>query len=212
MVTSAAYAQDITVTGTVTDASTEETVIGASVQLKGSTTVYAMTDDLGGYSITVPSNGVLVVSFLGYKTVEIPVNGRTTIDVALEFEAEMLEDVVVVAYGTARKEATTGSVATVSGDVIGEAPVTSVDKMLTGKMAGVQVTASSGQPGASSEIRIRGISSINAGNDPLWVVDGIPVMTGNYSYFTNTGNAIASINPNDIESITVLKDAAESSW
>ena len=211
MVTSAAFAQDITVTGTVTDASTEETVIGASVQLKGSTTVYAMTDDLGGYSITVPSNGVLVVSFLGYKTVEIPVNGRTTIDVALEFEAEMLEDVVVVAYGTARKEATTGSVATVSGDVIGEAPVTSVDKMLTGKMAGVQVTASSGQPGASSQIRIRGISSINAGNDPLWVVDGIPVMTGNYSYFTNTGNAIASINPNDIESITVLKDAAAAS-
>ena len=211
MVTAAAYAQDITVTGTVTDASTDETVIGASVQLKGSTTVYAMTDDLGGYSITVPSNGVLVVSFLGYKTVEIPVNGRTNIDVALEFEAEMLEDVVVVAYGTARKEATTGSVATVTGDVIAESPVTSVDKMLSGKMAGVQVTASSGQPGASSQIRIRGISSINAGNDPLWVVDGIPVMTGNYSYFTNTGNAIASINPNDIESITVLKDAAAAS-
>ena len=211
VVTAAAYAQDITVTGTVTDASTDETVIGASVQLKGSTTVYAMTDDLGGYSITVPSNGVLVVSFLGYKTVEIPVNGRTSIDVALEFEAEMLEDVVVVAYGTARKEATTGSVATVSGDVIAESPVTSVDKMLSGKMAGVQVTASSGQPGASSQIRIRGISSINAGNDPLWVVDGIPVMTGNYSYFTNTGNAIASINPNDIESITVLKDAAAAS-
>ena len=209
--TSAAFAQDITVTGTVSDASTQETVIGASVQLKGSTTVYAMTDDLGYYSINVPSNGVLVVSFLGYKTVEIPVNGRSRIDVALEFEAEMLDDVVVIAYGTARKEANTGSVATVTGDVIAESPVTSVDKMLSGKMAGVQVTASSGQPGASSEIRIRGISSINAGNDPLWVVDGIPVMTGNQSYFTNTGNAIASINPNDIESITVLKDAAAAS-
>ena len=170
-----------------------------------------MTDDLGYYSLNVPSNGVLVVSFLGYKTVEIPVNGRSRIDVALELEAEMLEDVVVIAYGTARKEANTGSVATVTGDVIAESPVTSVDKMLSGKMAGVQVTASSGQPGASSEIRIRGISSINAGNDPLWVVDGIPVMTGNQSYFTNTGNAIASINPNDIESITVLKDAAAAS-
>ena len=211
MATSAAFAQDITVTGTVTDATTQETVIGAAVQLKGSTTVYAMTDDLGYYSINVPSNGVLVVSFLGYKTVEIPVNGRSRIDVALELEAEMLEDVVVIAYGTARKEANTGSVATVTGDVIAESPVTSVDKMLSGKMAGVQVTASSGQPGASSEIRIRGISSINAGNDPLWVVDGIPVMTGNQSYFTNTGNAIASINPNDIESITVLKDAAAAS-
>ena len=211
MATSAAFAQDITVTGTVTDATTQETVIGAAVQLKGSTTVYAMTDDLGYYSLNVPSNGVLVVSFLGYKTVEIPVNGRSRIDVALELEAEMLEDVVVIAYGTARKEANTGSVATVTGDVIAESPVTSVDKMLSGKMAGVQVTASSGQPGASSEIRIRGISSINAGNDPLWVVDGIPVMTGNQSYFTNTGNAIASINPNDIESITVLKDAAAAS-
>ena len=199
VVTATAMAQDIRVTGTVTDASTQETVIGAAVQLKGSTTVYAMTDDLGYYSLNVPSNGVLVVSFLGYKTVEIPVNGRSQIDVALELEAEMLEDVVVIAYGTARKEANTGSVATVTSDVIAEAPVTSVDKMLTGKMAGVQVTASSGQPGASSEIRVRGISSINAGNDPLWVVDGIPVMTGNQSYFTNTGNAIASINPNDID-------------
>ena len=170
-----------------------------------------MTDDLGAYSINVPSNGVLVVSFLGYATQEMPVNGRKTIDFALQTDSELLEDVVVVAYGTARKEANTGSVATVSGDVIAESPVSSVDKMLAGKMAGVQVTASSGQPGASSEIRIRGISSINAGNEPLWVVDGIPVMTGNYSYFTNTGNAIAAVNPNDIESITILKDAAAAS-
>ena len=170
-----------------------------------------MTDDLGSYSISVPSNGVIVISFMGYAPLEIPVNGRTRIDAVLETDSELLQDVVVVAYGTARKEATTGSVSTVTSDVIAEAPVTSVDKALSGKMAGVQVTASTGQPGASSEIRIRGISSINAGNDPLWVVDGIPVMTGNQSYFTNTGNAIASINPNDIESITVLKDAAAAS-
>ncbi len=211
LVVSSAYAQDIEVTGTVTDASTGETIIGAAVQLQGSTTVYAMTDDLGNFSITVPSDGVLIVSFLGFRTQAIPVNGRANIDVALELEAEMLEDVVVVAYGVARKEATTGSVATVTGDVIGESPVTSVDNMLAGKLAGVSVSSSSGQPGANSEIRIRGISSINAGNDPLWVVDGIPVMTGNQSYFTNTGNAMAAINPNDIESITVLKDAAAAS-
>ena len=92
-VTAAAFAQDITVTGTVTDASTGETIIGASVVLKGSTTVWAMTDDLGQYSLTVPSNGVLEVSFLGYSTLEIPVNGRTTIDVALEMDAEMLAEV-----------------------------------------------------------------------------------------------------------------------
>lgn len=205
------YAQDITVHGTVLDGSTGETIIGAAVQLQGSTTVYTMTDDLGNFTLTVPSDGVLVVSFLGFRTQAVPVNGRTEIEINLALEAEMLDDVVVIAYGTARKEANTGSVATVTGDAIAEAPVTSVDKMLSGKMAGVQVTASSGQPGASSEIRIRGISSINAGNDPLWVVDGIPVMTGNQSYFTNTGNAIAAINPNDIESITVLKDAAAAS-
>ena len=192
------YAQDITVHGTVLDGSTGETIIGAAVQLQGSTTVYTMTDDLGNFTLTVPSDGVLVVSFLGFRTQAVPVNGRTEIEINLALEAEMLDDVVVIAYGTARKEANTGSVATVTGDAIAEAPVTSVDKMLSGKMAGVQVTASSGQPGASSEIRIRGISSINAGNDPLWVVDGIPVMTGNQSYFTNTGNAIAAINPNDI--------------
>ena len=211
MAGTALYAQDLTVTGTVTDASTGETIIGAAVQLQGSTTVYAMTDDLGNFSLTVPQDGVLIVSFLGFRTQAVPVNGRANISIELELEAEMLEDVVVVAYGTARREATTGSVATVSGDVIGEAPVTSVDKMLAGKLAGVSVSTSSGQPGASSQIRIRGISSINAGNDPLWVVDGIPVMSGNQSYFTNTGNAMAAVNPNDIESITVLKDAAAAS-
>lgn len=200
MAGTALYAQDLTVTGTVTDASTGETIIGAAVQLQGSTTVYAMTDDLGNFSLTVPQDGVLIVSFLGFRTQAVPVNGRANISIELELEAEMLEDVVVVAYGTARREATTGSVATVSGDVIGEAPVTSVDKMLAGKLAGVSVSTSSGQPGASSQIRIRGISSINAGNDPLWVVDGIPVMSGNQSYFTNTGNAMAAVNPNDIES------------
>lgn len=211
MVVSDAFAQGIAVKGTVTDASTGETIIGAAVQLQGSTDVYTMTDELGNFSLTVPQDGVLVVSFLGYRTIAVPVNGRAQIDIPLELEAELLEDVVVVAYGVARKEATTGSVATVTGDILSESPVTSVDNMLGGKLAGVSVSTSSGQPGASSEIRIRGISSINAGNDPLWVVDGIPVMTGNQSYFTNTGNAMAAINPNDIESITVLKDAAAAS-
>ena len=175
MVTSAAFAQDITVTGTVSDASTGEPVVGATVLLKGSTTQYAMTDDLGNYSITVPADGVLDVTFLGYSPLEVPVNGRTVIDIELEMEAEMLEDVIVVAYGTVRREAATGSVSTVSGNTIAEAPVTSVDKMLQGKVAGLSVTSNSGQPGATSNIRIRGTSSINAGSDPLWVVDGIPI-------------------------------------
>ena len=215
MVTSAAFAQDITVTGTVTDASTGEPVVGATVLLKGSTTQYAMTDDLGSYSITVPSDGVLDVTFLGYSPLEVPVNGRTVIDIQLEMEAEMLEDVIVVAYGTVRREAATGSVSTVSGSTIAEAPVTSVDKMLQGKVAGLTVTSNSGQPGATSNIRIRGNSSINAGNEPLWVVDGIPIVTSDNRALSNAGvgdgGTTASINPNDIESITVLKDAAAAS-
>lgn len=97
MAGTALYAQDLTVTGTVTDASTGETIIGAAVQLQGSTTVYAMTDDLGNFSLTVPQDGVLIVSFLGFRTQAVPVNGRANISIELELEAEMLEDVVVVA-------------------------------------------------------------------------------------------------------------------
>ena len=205
-----ALAQNVQVSGTVAEAD-GDVVAGAAVQLKGSATSYAMTDALGSYKIAVPSDGVLLVSCLGYKSVEVPVQGRSVVNVTLEPDTERLEDVIVVAYGTVRKEAATGSVSTMNGDGLAETPAVSVDKMLTGKMAGVTVTSESGQPGASSQIRIRGTSSINAGNEPLWVVDGIPVMNGDQSFFTNTNNAIAAINPNDIESITVLKDAAAAS-
>ena len=204
------FAQNVQVSGVVRE-SAGDVVTGAAVQLKGSTTVYAMTDALGNYRISVPSNGTLVVSCLGFKTAEIPVNGRAVINVDLEPDSEMLEETIVVAYGTVRREANTGAVSSLKNDGLAEAPVASVDKLLAGKMAGVQVTGNSGQPGAATQIRIRGISSINAGNDPLWVIDGIPVETGDQSYFTNTSNAMSAINPNDIESITVLKDAAAAS-
>ncbi len=204
------YAQNVQVSGVVRE-NAGDVVTGAAVQLKGSTTVYAMTDALGNYRISVPSNGTLVISCLGFKTVEIPVNGRAVINVDLEPDSEMLEETIVVAYGTVRREANTGAVSSLKNDGLAEAPVASVDKLLAGKMAGVQVTGNSGQPGAATQIRIRGISSINAGNDPLWVIDGIPVETGDQSYFTNTSNAMSAINPNDIESITVLKDAAAAS-
>lgn len=204
------FAQNVQVSGVVSEPS-GDVVTGAAVQLKGSTTVYSLTDVLGNYHLSVPSNGTLVVSCLGFKTVEIPVGGRSVINVTLEPDAEMLEETIVVAYGTVRREANTGSVSSLKSDALASAPVSSVDKLLTGKMAGVQVTGNSGQPGASTQIRIRGISSINAGNDPLWVIDGIPVQTGDQSYFTNTSNAMSAINPNDIESITVLKDAAAAS-
>ncbi|SKC63422.1 TonB-linked outer membrane protein, SusC/RagA family [Bacteroidales bacterium WCE2004] len=203
-------AQNVQVSGVVSEPS-GDAVTGAAVQLKGSTTVYTMTDVLGNYRISVPSNGTLVVSCLGFKTVEIPVNGRSVINVVLDVDSEMLEETIVVAYGTVRREANTGAVAALKNVTLAEAPVSSVDKLLQGKLAGVQVTANTGQPGANTQIRIRGISSINAGNEPLWVVDGIPVESGDQSYFTNTSNAISAINPNDIESITVLKDAAAAS-
>ena len=206
----AALAQNVQVSGVVRE-ETGEPVLGATVQLKGSTSVYAMTDATGSYTLSVPSNGTLVVSCLGYRQTEIAVNGRKALDIVLSLDVEKLEDVIVVAYGTVRREAATGAVSSVKGEGLAETPAVSVDKMLTGKMAGVTITSETGQPGGSSQIRIRGTSSINAGNEPLWVVDGIPVMNGDQSYFTNTNNAIAAINPNDIESITVLKDAAAAS-
>lgn len=205
-----AFAQNIRVSGKVLDPAGNG-VVGASLVLQSNNTVYTMTDVSGSYSINVPSDGVLTVSCLGFQEQTVSVNGRTSINIVLEEDTEVLDDVIVVAYGTVRREANTGSVATMDKVGLAEAPISSVDKMLGGKMAGVQVTTQTGQPGASSEIRIRGISSLNAGSSPLWVVDGIPVESGNQSYFTNTSNAMSAINPNDIENITVLKDAAAAS-
>jgi TonB-linked SusC/RagA family outer membrane protein len=203
-------AQTVQVSGVVTDAADGQPLPGVSVVVKG-TTVTTSTDANGRYTINVAGDATLVFSFIGMKAQEVAVAGRATINVALEAEVKQLEDVIVVAYGTVKREAKTGSVVAVTGDKIAETPVVSLDKALAGKMAGVSITSSSGQPGASTDIRIRGTSSINAGNNPLWVVDGIPVMTGNATEFLNTGNVMAALNPNDIESITVLKDAAAAS-
>ncbi|MBQ8039490.1 MAG: carboxypeptidase-like regulatory domain-containing protein, partial [Lachnospiraceae bacterium] len=165
------YAQDIQVKGVVSDATTGETIPFASIQVKGTTKV--VTTDLdGAYTITVPADATLIVSFVGYANAEVPVNGRSIVNIAMEQDSEQLDDVLVVAYGTVSKEAKTGSVTTVRTESIGDAPVASVEKMLAGKMAGVQISSYSGQPGAPTTVRIRGISSIGAGSDPLWVVDG----------------------------------------
>ena len=201
-------AQSVKVSGTVTDASNGDPVIGAAVQIKGSTSNYTLTDSFGAYSISVPSNATLTVSCMGYVLAEVSVNGRQNLDIALNPDSQLLDETIVVAYGTAKREAVTGSVSAVKGQGLAEAPVSSVDKMLSGKLAGVQISANSGQPGAASQIRVRGTSSINASNAPLWVVDGIPIISAGTSEMTNQSNSIATINPNDIESITVLKDAA----
>lgn len=131
--------------------------------------------------------------------------------VIMKSDTQLVDEVVIVGYGTTKREAKTGSITSVTSDQIAEIPASSIDKMLSGKMAGVQITQSSGQPGSATNIRIRGTSSINAGNNPLYVVDGVAVMSGDDSDLTNTSNVIAMLNPNDIENITVLKDAAAAS-
>lgn len=187
-----------------------EPVIGASVMVK-ETSLGTVTDINGNFTLSAPADGTLIVSFMGMQTQEVAVSANMRI--ILKTDTKLLEDVVITAPygGSIKREAKTGAVSSVSGAKISNAPVVSMDKALGGKIAGVSITSSTGQPGAASSIRIRGTSSINAGNNPLWVIDGIPVLTGNSNDFLNTGNALASISPNDIESITVLKDAAAAS-
>lgn len=209
-VSASLFGQDIRITGTVTDAANGETIPGASVVVKG-TTQGSITDIDGRYEITTSSNAVLVFSFVGMKTKEVSVGGKTVINVTLESDMVGLEEVVVVGYGVQRREATTGAVSVVSEKDLRNIPVTSPEKLLQGQVAGLQLNSVSGAPGAATQIRIRGFSSINAGQEPLYVIDGVAVVSGDYSSLTSTGNIMASLNPSDIESITVLKDAAAAS-
>ena len=203
-----AVAQTLTVTGTVVAEKDGNPIAGAYVLVNG-TTLGTITNEFGEFGIReVPADAKeIIVTFLGMTTASAPVQAAP-VTVVMKEDLNYLDDVVVVAYGSAKREAVTGSVTSVKGDGLASTPVTSVDKALSGKLAGVQVTAVSGQPGAQSQIRIRGNSSINASNAPLWVVDGIPVILDGTGEMTNVSSGIATINPNDIESITVLKDAA----
>lgn len=208
------FAQGVKITGVVTNANTGETIPGASVIVKG-TTIGVITDQRGAYSITaVNGNDTLEFSFVGMKTQQEPINQRSTIDVSLEEDLISLDEVVVVAYGTSTRKDFTGSAEVVNTENIDRIPVSSVEKALSGSYAGVQVSNSSGQPGSPTEIRIRGLGSFSASNQPLFVVDGVPVMSGdmhNTSGGLSKGNVMSTIPPGDIESITILKDAAASS-
>jgi TonB-dependent starch-binding outer membrane protein SusC len=187
-----------TITGIVRDGS-QEPIPGVSVFIKG-TSLGATTDAEGRYTLAGASpESTLVFSFVGFATQEVPVGNRQTIDVALEEDVRTLQDVVVIGYGEVKKSDLTGSVATVKGDNLNRVPSASVDQLLQGKAPGVQVITSSGEPGAGATIRIRGISSLNGSNSPLMVVDGFP--------WGDAGN-LKQINPEDIESIEVLKDAS----
>ena len=191
-----AYAQNMTVTGTVKDSSTGEPVPFAAIQLKG-TMVGGMTDADGIYSISVPADGVLIFSSVGYKETEVSVSSQAVIDVMMAPDTEMIEETIVVAFGTATKESFTGSATVVKSSDIQKTQSSDVTRALEGMVAGVQMTTSSGSLGSSPSIMIRGVSSINAGTAPLYVVDGVP-----YSGDMN------NLNSADIESMTVLKDAA----
>lgn len=192
----AAVAQNITVSGSVKDVEGEP-IVGANVVLQGSNTVYALTDVSGAFTLSVPSKGILDVSCMGYQSVSVPVNGRTNIPIVLEDDTQMLDETIVVAFGTTTKEAFTGSAVVVKSETLEHSQVAAVTSALAGQVAGVQLTSSSGAPGSTPSIRIRGFSSISAGQEPLYVVDGMPY-----------DGDINNINPSDVESMTVLKDAA----
>ncbi|WP_305733796.1 SusC/RagA family TonB-linked outer membrane protein [uncultured Duncaniella sp.] len=197
-----ALAQKITVSGTVIDPEGEP-LIGASVLVRGETLGTATNID-GEYTISVPSDGALVFSYVGYATQEIPVNGQSVINVTMNVNSEVLGEVVAIGYGTVKKSDATGSVAVVKPDEIEAGLATSVQDMLVGQTPGVVVTTSGG-PEGSGTIRIRGGSSLNASNDPLIVVDGVPLSNDGVQ---GMGNSLSMIAPDNIESMTILKDAS----
>ncbi|WP_083732991.1 SusC/RagA family TonB-linked outer membrane protein [Spirosoma montaniterrae] len=199
-----AVAQDRRVSGVVKD-ETGSALPGVSVVLKGSTQG-TTTDAEGKYNLAVPgSNARLVFSYVGYVSKEIAVGSQSSLDVALQADDKTLNEIVVIGYGTARKSDLTGSVASVKQSQLLERPAPSLNQALAGRMAGVQVNTNSGRPGGRTTVRVRGFSSINSSNNPLYVVDGVQLPVGNQDQFTN---AIDYINPNDIVSVEVLKDAS----
>lgn len=198
-------AQDFNITGKVTDNSNGETMPGVYVMVKGTSTG-AVTDANGTYTVKVSnSDAVLVFSFLGYTTQEITVGANKVIDVALVPDVKLLEEVVVIGYGTVKKADATGSVAVVGSDDFNKGAIVTPQQLMVGKSAGVVITTGNGAPGSGSTIRIRGGSSMSASNDPLIVIDGVPLDNNTPS---GMGNPLSMVNPNDIESMTVLKDAS----
>lgn len=192
-----------------------ERLPGVNVIVKG-TAQGTTTDSNGNFNLEISdANAVLTFSFIGYSNQEMPVGNKTEFDVSLEEDVQSLEEVVVVGYGTVKKSDLTGSVSSVKGDVFKDMPVLSVDQALQGRAAGVQVMQSSAAPGGGLSVRVRGANSLISGSEPLYVIDGLPIYPDNNAYGTGgdrqAKNALAALNPNDIESIEVLKDASATS-
>lgn len=191
-----AFPQGISVSGTVTDGETGEVLPGVNVVLKG-TTLGSITSIDGNYQMEVPgSNSILEFSYIGYESQEVPVEGRTEINVVLEKASTLMDEVVVVGYGTARRQDLTGSIATMNADEINKIPIANVAEAMKGRLPGVNIITTDGSPDAEVVIRVRGGGSVTQDNSPLFVVDGFIV------------GSIRDIPPSDISSITVLKDAA----
>ena len=204
------WAQTQTVSGRVTAASDGSALPGVTVLERGTSNGVTTGVD-GDYSLTVQPNATLVFSFIGMQRQEVAVNGRSTVDVQLAADERQLSEVVVVGYGTQERREVTGATAKVTSEELQNLPVLGVDQAMQGRAAGVQISQNSGTPGGGISVRVRGSSSISASNQPLYVVDGVPLTTGDYSqlgYGGQSVNAIADLNPNDIESIDILKDAS----
>ncbi|MGB8490092.1 MAG: TonB-dependent receptor [Bacteroidales bacterium] len=204
ILSTALCAQRITVSGKVTDAADGSSLVGATVQEKG-TNNGVFTDTNGTFSITVAPTATLVFTYVGYTEQEIPVNGRTAINIAMSVTATNLGEVVVIGYGTVKKSDATGSIITVSAKDFNKGVTSSPQDLLVGKTPGLVITTNGGAPGSGATIRIRGGSSLNASNDPLVVVDGVPLDNNDVA---GSDNFLSFINPNDIETVTVLKDAS----
>lgn len=191
------FSQDRTITGTIQDAGKNTPLIGATIQIKG-TTLGTVTDIDGNFRLSLPPEAeILVFSYVGYHTREVEIADRSVFEIQLEEDIQQLEEVVVIGYGTQKKTDLTGAVATVTGEELARDAVAGLDQALQGRAAGVHVTQSSGRPGAPINVTIRGVGTVN-NTEPLYVVDGIPM----------SNNDILSISPNDIESMAILKDAS----
>src|SRR5690606_12668403 len=218
MLIGSAMAQNRNVSGRVTAQEDGASLPGVTVQVTG-TTIGTQTDANGNCTLSVPSNAnSLDFSFIGFVRQTVSLGNQSTVHVSLQTDAQQLSEVVVVGYTTTTQQAFTGSATVVSGDNLDRKNTSDISKALTGEVAGLQVVNSSGQPGRSATIRIRGLGSVNGNRDPLYVIDGVPMDGGNTATTTVSGAAsvdpllsfspLNSINPADIESTTVLKDAA----
>jgi TonB-dependent SusC/RagA subfamily outer membrane receptor len=203
-----ATAQDQTISGTVTDAVTNQPIAGVTIRAVGSGSA-AQSDANGNYEIGLNSNiKALYFTFVGYTTQQVSINNRSKIDIQLVSTASDLDEIVVVGYGTQMKKDMTGSFSNIKMSDLEDVPLQTVESALQGRAPGVFVNTSSGKLGQALQIRVRGISSITASSQPLYVIDGVPVISTAMGTYDEPDNPLSAISPDDIETLDVLKDAA----